>query len=168
MRWLSVDVPEAIGVRARFLPETGRFRHLAVSALDPAWMDAVDPSGGVLVLAQGLLMYFEPEDVTHLLGGIAHRFPGAEIVFDTVPVWFSRLTLKGLNRTPDYRLPPMPWGIDRDRIVPTMRAWVPAMNVEILPLPMSRGLARVIDQVFGVVPWLRHKRPGLVCCRVGL
>jgi O-methyltransferase involved in polyketide biosynthesis len=57
VRWLSVDLPEAMRVRERFLPATARRRHLAVSALDPAWLDAVeDPARGVFVVAQGLLM----------------------------------------------------------------------------------------------------------------
>ena len=47
MRWLSVDLPDAIRLRERFLPSIERFRHLSLSALDPAWMEAVDPSDPV-------------------------------------------------------------------------------------------------------------------------
>jgi O-methyltransferase involved in polyketide biosynthesis len=100
VRWLSVDLPDAIRLRERFLAPTDRFRHAAVSALDPAWMEAVDPSSGVFIVAQGLLMYLEPESVRQLFSGIADRFPGAEMVFDAVPRWFSRLTLLGLKQTP--------------------------------------------------------------------
>ena len=73
-------------------------------------LDMVDPSSWVFIVAQGLLMYLEPEAVRQLLAGIADRFPGAELVFDVVPRWFSHLTLLGLYQTPHYRLPPMPWG----------------------------------------------------------
>jgi O-methyltransferase involved in polyketide biosynthesis len=52
MRWLSVDLPEAIRLRERFLAPTDRFRHIAANALDPVWMDAVDPSSGVFIVAQ--------------------------------------------------------------------------------------------------------------------
>lgn len=69
-----------------------------MSVLDPAWMDAVDPSAGVFIVTQGLLMYLEPETVRQLLCGIAVRFPGAEMVFDVIPRWFSRLTLLGLKQ----------------------------------------------------------------------
>ena len=57
VRWLSVDLPEAITLREHFLAPTDRFRHISISALDPAWMDAVDPEAGVFIVAQGLLMY---------------------------------------------------------------------------------------------------------------
>jgi O-methyltransferase involved in polyketide biosynthesis len=133
MRWLSVDLPDAMRLRERFLTPTARFRHSAVSALDPAWMDTVGPSFGVFIVAQGLLMYLEPEAVRELLTGITHRFLGAEMVFDVVPRWFSRLTLQGLYQTPHYRLPPMPWGINRDEIEPMLRRGTCAS-------PMSRSL----------------------------
>jgi O-methyltransferase involved in polyketide biosynthesis len=109
MRWLSVDLPEAMGLRERFIPPTNRFRHVAVSVLDEAWMDEVDDTSGLFVVAQGLLMYLDPQNVRHLLGGIAERFPGAELIFDVVPPWFSRLTIMGFQQTPHYRLPAMPW-----------------------------------------------------------
>jgi O-methyltransferase involved in polyketide biosynthesis len=60
MRWLSVDLPDAIRLRERFLAPTHRFRHIAASALDPVWMDAVNPSSDVFIVAQGLLMYLAP------------------------------------------------------------------------------------------------------------
>jgi hypothetical protein len=61
MRWLSVDLPDAIRLRERFFAPTHRFLHIAASALDPVWMDAVDPSSDVFIVAQGLLMYPAPE-----------------------------------------------------------------------------------------------------------
>jgi O-methyltransferase involved in polyketide biosynthesis len=124
MRWLSVDLPDAIRLRERFLAPTHRFRHIAAGALDPIWMDAVDPSSGVFIVAQGLLMYLAPERVRQLFASIADRFPGSELVFDTIPRWFSHLTLLGLNQTASYRLPSMPWGINRDEVEPTLRRWL--------------------------------------------
>jgi O-methyltransferase involved in polyketide biosynthesis len=100
MRWLSVDLPDAIRMREVFLQPTDRFSHISVSALDRAWMDAVNLSSGVFIVAQGLLMYLEPEEVRQLLSDIADRFPGAEMVFDVVPRWFSRMTMLGLKQTP--------------------------------------------------------------------
>jgi len=83
MHWLSVDLRDAIQLRERFLPPTERFRHLSVSALDPAWMDAVDPSAAVFVVVQGLLMYIEPEQAQAFFISVADRFPGAEMVCST-------------------------------------------------------------------------------------
>ncbi|WP_234730452.1 class I SAM-dependent methyltransferase [Acidocella facilis] len=163
MRWLSVDLPDAIRLRERFISPTDRLRHLAVSALNSAWMDAVDASSGLFILAQGLLMYLEPETVRLLLSGIADRFPGAEIVFDVVPRWFSRLTLRGLQQTPHYRLPPMPWGINQNEVEPTLQRWHPRLSdVAFLDYRAPRGLPLLFAQVVRYIPVIRHEVPSLV------
>jgi O-methyltransferase involved in polyketide biosynthesis len=66
IRWLRVDLPETVEVRRRLLPESARQRTLACSALDERWMEEVDTSRGVLVTAQGLLMYLRPSEVHKL------------------------------------------------------------------------------------------------------
>jgi len=163
MRWLSVDLPDAIRLREHFLAPTDRFRHISVSALDPAWMDAVDPSSGVFIVAQGLLMYLAPERVRQLFAGIADRFPGSELVFDAIPRWFSHLTLLGLNQTADYRLPSMPWGINRDEVEPTLRCWHPAVaTVALLSYQSPRGLPRLLAEMTNQIPVARHGVPSLV------
>ncbi len=168
MRWLSVDLPESIRLRERFIQPSDRCRHLPANALDVSWMDAVDPSRGVFIVAQGLLMYLEPASVQTLLASIAERFPGACLVFDVVPKWFSRLTLRGVQQTARYRLPPMPWGIDRDELAPTLRAWHPRLSdVAFLDYRAPRGLPRLAAQLIGLVPAVRHGVPSLVRVTVG-
>jgi O-methyltransferase involved in polyketide biosynthesis len=142
LRWLSVDLPETVAVRGALLPDDPaepRRRTVACSALDPAWMDEVDDSRGVLITAQGLLMYLQPEEARGLIDACAARFPGATFVFDTAPRWFSELAKRGLLRTPaGYAAPPMPWGVDpieRRRI-----ARRPGLaGVRELVLPRGRG-----------------------------
>lgn len=163
MRWLSVDLPDAIRLRERFLAPTHRFRHIAASAPDPVWMDAVDPSSGVFIVAQGLLMYLAPERVRQLFASIADRFPGSELVFDTIPRWFSHSTLLGLNLTASYRLPPMPWGINRDEVEPTLRRWHPRVaTVVFLSYRSPRGLPRLFAEMTNQIPVARHGVPSLV------
>jgi O-methyltransferase involved in polyketide biosynthesis len=163
MRWLTVDLPDAIRLRGRFLAPTQRFRHIAASALDPVWMDAVDPSSGVFIVAQGLLMYLAPERVRQLFVSIADRFPGSQVVFDTIPRWFSDLTLLGLNQTASYRLPPMPWGINRDEVEQTLRSWHPRVaTVAFLSYRSPRGLPRLFAGITDQLPVARHRVPGLV------
>jgi O-methyltransferase involved in polyketide biosynthesis len=163
MHWLSVDLPDAIRLRERFLAPTPRFRHIAASALDPVWMDAVDPSSGVFIVAQGLLMYLELQRVRQLFTSIADRFPRTEIVFDTVPRWFSHLTQLGLNQTASYRLPSMPWGINRDEIAPTLRRWHPRVaGVAFLYHRVPRGLPRLLADMTNHIPFARHGIPSLV------
>jgi O-methyltransferase involved in polyketide biosynthesis len=113
-RWLSVDLPETASVRRALLGQETRRRIWAGSALDAGWMGEVADSPGVLVIAQGLLMYLDPADVRGLFDRLAQRFPAAGFVFDTAPRWFSELARRGLLRNPatGYVAPAMPWGMD--------------------------------------------------------
>ncbi len=168
LRWLAVDLPEAIAIRERFLPETERRRNLACSALDFRWMDAVPVGEPIFVTAAGLLMYFKPEDVRRLIAGIAERFPGSEMAFDVVPRWFVRMTQRGWRRTPDYTVPVMPWGLNRDE-VPTIQSWHPNVT-ELREYPWTGGrgfLYGVFLPVVRWVPWLRNLLPTTVHLRFG-
>ncbi|WP_035484958.1 class I SAM-dependent methyltransferase [Geminicoccus roseus] len=168
MRWLSVDLPQSIALRERFLPPTDRFRHLAMSALDPAWIDQADTTRPVLVVAQGLFMYLEPQAIELLLRAMATRMPGAGLVFDTVPVWLSRLTLFGLYWTPGYRLPRMPWGIGRSAIEPTLRRWCSGLGrIQIHPYAPPRGRPAVLHPFAAATFLLRDQLPTLVTTQFG-
>lgn len=163
MRWLSVDLPHAISLREQFIAPTSRFAHLAASAVLPGWLDHVESGSGLCVIAQGLLMYFRPSLVEQLFRSISARFPGATMVFDTVPAWFSRLTLKGLKQTPHYLLPPMPWGIDQDQIAKTLKTWHPGVaGIEFLSYRAPRGLHRYMADLIETMPLLRHQVPCLL------
>ncbi|MBZ4331483.1 MULTISPECIES: class I SAM-dependent methyltransferase [unclassified Corallococcus] len=167
LRWLSVDLPEAMAIRERFLPPTERLRHLPASALDRAWMDAVDASQGVFIVAQGLFMYFEEEQVRRLVIDIAERFPGAELLFDTIPRWTSQMSLAGQHRTRAYRVPPMPWGINLDEVVPTLKGWHPRVaHVSKVPYRFPRGAQRAVLNTFNRLPWFRHRTPGIIHVRL--
>jgi len=85
VRWLTVDLPETMQLRHRLLPDGSRQRSYSGSALDLRWLDDLDPSGPILVTAQGLLPYFHRDEVHGLIAGIAKRLPGSLLVFDVVP-----------------------------------------------------------------------------------
>ncbi len=155
VRWLSVDLPEAISVRGRFIPDTARHRNLACSALDFRWMEAVDPSGGVFITLAGLLMYLPPDEVRRLIAAIAARFPKAEMAFDTIPHWAVQKSLNGWKKTAHYTVPPMPWGLDRNERN-TLKQWHPNIaEVRESPYPGGRGF------FYGVALPLLLKLPGL-------
>jgi len=149
VQWVCVDLPESIAVRERFLPPSGRCRHVAKSALDLSWMDDVGAAGPVFVSMQGLLMYFEERDVRALLAALLARHPGCTVMFDTIPHWFSRKTMAGFQKTAHYIAPPMPWGINRDEIEPRLRAWG-------LPLAhfSEETYRRFRTFPWGLTPWM--------------
>lgn len=163
VRWLCVDVPEAIAVRERFLPATERCRHVAKSALDLSWLDEVDGSHGVFVTAQGLFMYFEEADVRRLFVAIVDRFPGVTLMFDTIPRWFSKKTLQGFGKTKHYRAPPMPWGVGQKEIEPLLRRWSPRVrSVKTQAYGYMRGPARALVYLADHVSFMKNLPPAIV------
>jgi O-methyltransferase involved in polyketide biosynthesis len=171
VRWLAVDLPETIAVRSRWLPDTERHRSIACSALDFRWMDQVEPSRGVFLMAEGLLMYFEPSAVEGLLGTCAKRFPGARMMFDVIPRWLSRKSLRGWRMTKKYKTPPMPWGIDVDQL-PDLRRIDPNI-VAVREVDIGRGQGFLFGVLLPLVDRLplpaaiTNKRPAFVVLEFG-
>ncbi len=160
VRWISVDVPEAIEIRRRFLPDDERQSLVGCSALDPAWIDHIPKEAVPFFSFAGLLMYFKEKEVRTLLARIAARFPGAEFFFDTITPFGARRTLKGLKVTRYYTAPPMPWGISIDDI-PGFINTVP--NLELAgsrtyadPFPRRTPVYRLLSQI----PALRRRLAG--------
>lgn len=116
--------------------------------------------------AQGLFMYFEEHDVARVVGAIGSRLPGAELMFDAIPPWFSRKTVHGMNKTPHYRVPPMPWGVNPAKIEALLREWLPNLtSFEQVPFGYQRGIAGALLPVMSRAPGLRNLLPTIV--RVG-
>ena len=166
VRWFSVDVPEAIAVRERFLPPSAQISHIARSALDLAWMDAVPTDETPFISICGLLMYFTEEDVRMLLSAIAGRFPQAEVFFDTIPPLFSEKTMRGFKVTRRYTAPPMPWGVRLSEIGDFL-AEIPNLHLTEAqsyadPFPSRTPIIRLLSMIGGIRNALSG---GLIRCR---
>jgi O-methyltransferase involved in polyketide biosynthesis len=168
-QWLTVDLPETVALRRRLLPDGPRQRTLACSASDSQWMDQVDPSHGVLVTAQGLLMYFQPAEVDRLVEQCAQRFPGQQLLFDAVPNWLIRQQKRAARRKHGtYHLAAWIWGInaaEQKRL-----AALPAV-ARLTKFRLIRGHGLWYGLVLPVlrrVPWLRDLLPEFPVFRVQL
>jgi O-methyltransferase involved in polyketide biosynthesis len=160
--WYSVDLPPVMALREQLLPRDKRIVELAQSALDRSWMDRVDAGRGVFITAEGLLMYLDPADVRGLIADCAARFPGGRMMFDSIPHWASRRTLKGQRMSNRYVAPPMPFGLTADegvalaQEIPGVRA---ARDIALLP---GRGLSRLMAwRPLDRIGPLRRARPSI-------
>lgn len=83
MRWYDLDLPEPIRIRKHFFEETDRYKMIAASVFDYSWFDKiVIENKPVLIIAEGILMYFNRIEVEELLNRLASRFPGAEMLLE--------------------------------------------------------------------------------------
>ena len=81
-RYLGLDLPEVIALRRRLLPPGERERYLAADARSLSWLEGIDGSQGLFVLAGGLFGYFRERELRALLCALAERFPGGGVCFD--------------------------------------------------------------------------------------
>jgi len=139
VRWISVDLAPVIELRRRLLPSSPRQDLLASSVVDGAWLDELDRGAGVMVTAQGLLMYLEPGQVHNLIAACAERIAQGALLFDAVPRWLSQRTQREpLGGPTGYRPPPWTWGIDAAE-VRRIRATANVAELRRLRLPRGRG-----------------------------
>jgi hypothetical protein len=133
MRWITVDLPESIELRSRYLGgET-----IAASALD---VDAWSHTRPDLITAQGLLMYLSRDEVHRLF----RTMPPAAVVFDVVAPWLA----KRHPRRDGYDPPPWTWSADRREL-----ATLPLEQLRRVPfphagrflIPLATRIVRAID-----------------------
>jgi O-methyltransferase involved in polyketide biosynthesis len=133
--WFDVDLPAVIAVRRRLYDDGERYRMLAASVTDPGWLDAVPTGRPVLVVAEGLLMYLDEDDVRALLVRLANRFDRGELVFDGMAPWLTRL------------VGPTRWGIADGR---ALEAWEPRLHL-LEQLPVGADFERIPDRTYRLV-----------------
>jgi O-methyltransferase involved in polyketide biosynthesis len=103
-------------------------------------MAQVDTDHGVFITAEGLLMYLKPDDALGLIRDCAARFPGGQMMFDSVPHWFSRRTLRGMKLSDRYVAPPMPFGLTADEGVALADSIPGVRAARDVALPPGRGI----------------------------
>jgi O-methyltransferase involved in polyketide biosynthesis len=125
--WTELDLPDALELRRRFFNEGRGYRFLARSMFDPAWLDDVDAGNRrVLIVAEGLFMYFEEGELRPLMGAIAQRFTGGEMLVEVMgPALVGRSrqhdSLGRMDAPPEFK-----WGIRDTR---DLESWHPGIEV---------------------------------------
>jgi O-methyltransferase involved in polyketide biosynthesis len=92
VRWFDVDLPQVIALRRQLYSESETYRMIGSSVTDPGWLDELPAGGPVLIVAEGLLMYLTPAEVTDLLHRLLDRFDTGELLADLLSKWGPRLS----------------------------------------------------------------------------
>jgi len=107
----------------------------------------------VIITAQGLLPYFERDEVHRMLTAWARLLPGAWLLFDAVTA--SMQALRQRNPLPDgYRPPAWTWTVDTDEL--RQLGELPGLT-DLREVPQAGG-----DRLLGVlrrVPGLKDQLP---------
>ncbi len=85
IQWYDIDLPESIELRRNFFEETTHYHMIAKSVFDYSWLDEIPNDVPVLIIAEGLLMYFSQLEVMKLMNVLTEHFNNAEMLIETVP-----------------------------------------------------------------------------------
>ena len=81
--WYDLDVKDAITLRRQLLTESKKNTYIASSMFDYGWTDIVKTYGKpILIIIEGVLMYFTPEQVKTFFNEICSRLENATVLFD--------------------------------------------------------------------------------------
>lgn len=83
-RWFDLDLPDTIALRRHFFEDEPRRAITTASVLETGWLDQVAATGGPwMFVAEAVLIYLEAPEARRAIVGLAKRFPGARLAFDT-------------------------------------------------------------------------------------
>ncbi len=126
--WYELDVPESIALRRKFFKETPRYHFVEKSMLEESWMEEINDEGRpVLLIAEGLFMYFSEEELRPLFSTLVKRFPEAEVLFEMLPpimVGKSKHhdSLSKMEQAPEFK-----WGLKESR---DLEQWEPEIRFQ--------------------------------------
>lgn len=90
IQWYDLDLPEVILLRKQFIPENERLHFISKSVLGHSWINEIkySPKDTVILIAEGLLMYFTEDEVKEILNFLVANFPRADMLLDVVHSFF--------------------------------------------------------------------------------
>ena len=79
--WYGIDFPEVVSLRKEFFQEVeNREIYIGANALDETWAKRIKNDDKVLIILEGLLMYFTEEEIKKLFKILKENFPNAIIL----------------------------------------------------------------------------------------
>jgi O-methyltransferase involved in polyketide biosynthesis len=114
--WYDIDFPEVVATRRQLLPARAGAHAIAADLTDPDWLDAIGGDRPAVIVADGLLAFLTPDEMTALLRRLTGRFPRGEVAFNgysRFAIWAARhyhgtQSVAGLLRSPGFDDPHEP------------------------------------------------------------
>ncbi|MCH9813228.1 MAG: class I SAM-dependent methyltransferase [Epsilonproteobacteria bacterium] len=110
VRWYDVDLAPVIEMKQKFIQPEDRYTMLSCSMFETEWLERVlSHQAPTFIIMEGVLMYFDSEDVSDLLVGIVETLVGATIVFDSIHPYLVSHSDK--HDSVKHMNAPFKWGI---------------------------------------------------------
>jgi len=107
--WYDIDLMEPIKLRKKFFAENNNYKMISKSIFDFSWLNQIKESGRpVLIIAEGLLMYFSEAEVKELFERLLRAFPQAVLLIEMLaPIMVGKSkkhdSLKSMDIVPEFK-----------------------------------------------------------------
>ena len=122
--WFDVDYPDVIALRRALYPSRPGYALIGSPLSDLGWLAQIPTDKPALVVAEGLFLYLQEEEVLQLMRVVTTQFPTGEIAFDA----YNRLGLALARRNRMFRATGavMRWSLENPQ---NLEAQVPGMRL---------------------------------------
>ena len=91
--WYDLDFPEVISLRKEFYQESDTYKMIPSSVTGLAWLNSINTgSSPVLVIAEGLTMYLDENDIKNLFLSFRNKFALSYFIFDAYSVFSVKIS----------------------------------------------------------------------------
>ncbi len=116
IHWFDLDLPETIEFRKHFFKETGRYKMIAKSVFDYSWINKIKADEPVLIIIEGVLMYFTDTEVEELFNKFVSSFKSAEMLIEITNLHLVKQSKKDDLINKQYKInATLKWGIKNGR-----------------------------------------------------
>ena len=152
INWYDLDFPSVIEERKKFYADNEQYKMIASSATDVTWLEQIPNDRPALIIAEGVLEYIQPENVSLLLQRLTDYFSEGQILFDVVNLF----ALNYANKNGNVHQ----WGIDDSSEI---EKWNPKLK-KLNEIPLSKSIyikelpfsQRVIYTLMPLIPKLKN------------
>jgi methyltransferase (TIGR00027 family) len=85
--WYDIDFPEVIALRRQLLPQPANAHNVGADLTDPHWLQDVPRDRPAMMVADGLVLFLQQDDVVSLLNRLTAHFPGGELALNAYTTW---------------------------------------------------------------------------------
>lgn len=120
--WYDLDLSEIIQLKKKYFVESSKYHLISKSVLDFSWMESIPQDKNTLIIMEGLLPYFQEDEVKKLLKKTITTFKNCDLIIHAITSWAQKhkhrdLKKKSLN---------LNWGIKTGKDI---IKWLPSMTV---------------------------------------
>ena len=87
IRWYNIDIKPVIDLRDKLIEKKDRYINIASSILESSYLDKIENKENVLVIAEGLLMYFTEDEVIEIFNMIIDSSEKCTFIVELMSKW---------------------------------------------------------------------------------